>query len=862
MNFNTEQQQVIDELERNILLLASAGTGKTSTLAQRVAHIIESGRAPAEEILCLTFTNKASREIKRAVTETVGMKGKKVRTGTFHEFCLQILQEEGKQSDRFFLDMVIFDEEECDEILRTVLPPKEINPDMAMLRNFVALVKEYKALYKLHTGDRESDYSKTIARLYREEGEKLTSVFKSRGKFNAAVSMAMQIGGYKILMEYDTYLMEAHAVDFTDLIAGVYELFQKEEVRTRWQQRYTYICIDEIQDTSTLEYEVMQCLWKGNHVLLCGDFFQTIYEWRGSNPSLLLEGYTKQFNPVTIVLYENYRATKTLFNASLRVLQKLFPKELALVYETLPHSASREEGKKIVIHEAPDPKAEGEYIFQKLLQIPADAMNRCCILVRHNKRAQDLSQTLRRLNETVPTEQQRNFMIIDQFKFYRRQEIKDVLAFFKLTLNSYDGRSAKRIIGRFVPGVGDKRVADIEGEECRRAGLRLTDFMNIRIFEEEPYVLLQSALEEENVIVFDVESTGVDTTSDEIIQIAAIRINQMGEVKEVFEKFIRPSKSVGTSEQVHGFSDAFLAEQGEPAEKVLAEFRDFSAGKVIVGHNVQYDESIFASELSRNGLGEPLFAGVYDTLDIYRRFHPNLVRHTLEFLSTTFSTIHQPSHNAMDDILVTGELLTQAMQRDIIPTEDARRRFILQYKGSFALIAAHMATLRRKSFTEKPSALLAYIMNTIGVNTYYEEHHETERIQYIRELYRVLKEQETDDAGSTRDLLNRALRQAALTAGEGNPRLNTGGTVPIITVHQSKGSEYDYVFLAGMEEGGFPFFLAAQEGHENEEKRLFYVAITRAKKELVITYSATDFYRRRNKSSFLQYIPQENMLRE
>lgn len=862
MNFNKEQQQVVAELDRNILLLASAGTGKTSTLAQRVAHILASDRAIGKEILCLTFTNKASREIKRAVTEAVGEKGKDVRTGTFHEFCLQILQEEGKQSDRFFRDMVIFDEEECDEILREVLPTEEKYPDMTALRNFVALVKEYRALYGTYTEQPEKDYHRVVTRLYEEEGARLASLFTHKNKLNVAVSMAMQVGGHKVVAEYDRRLAEARAVDFTDLIAGVHELFRSEAVRIRWQQRYSYICIDEIQDTGALEYEVMQVLWEGNHVLLCGDFFQTIYEWRGSNPNLLLDGYTKQFNPITIIFYENYRATQTLFNASLKLLKNLFPQELARVYETLPYSASTEEGKKIVLHEAADEEAEGAYIFQKIQSLPMDTANRCCVLVRQNRRAQVLSQILHRLNETVPAEQQRNFMIIDQFRFYRRQEIKDVLAFFKLTLNPYDVRSAKRIIGRFVEGVGEKRVAAIESEECRRAGLRLTDFMDLRVFEEEPYARLLQALEEESVVVFDVESTGVDTTEDEIIQIAAIRIDKKGAVKEVFEKFLKPSKTVGLSEQVHGFSDAFLAEHGESSESVLEEFRKFSAGKVIVGHNVQYDISIFASELTRHNLGETKFAGVYDTLDIYRRFHPNLVRHKLDFLSETFATAHRPSHNAMDDILATAELLIQGVARDILPTEDERRRYILQYKGAFAPIAAHMATLKRKSFSEKPSDLLAYIMNTIGVSQYYENRKETERIQYIRELYRVLKEQETEPDISVRDLLNRALRQASLTAGEVSPRANMGQTIPIITVHQSKGSEYDSVFLAGMEEGVFPFFMAQREGREDEEKRLFYVAVTRAKKELTITYAKADGFRRKRGSSFLEHIPKEYLLRE
>ena len=160
------------------------------------------------------------------------------------------------------------------------------------------------------------------------------------------------------------------------------------------------------------------------------------------------------------------------------------------------------------------------------------------------------------LNQDKPESERRPFMIIDEYKFFRRQEIKDVMAYFKLLMNPNDAVSAKRIIKRYVSGIGDARIRDIESPKNRSVGLKLTDFMDMPIFEAEPYAKLVAGLEAGEVVVYDVESTGTDTTEDRIIQIAAMRIDKDGNEIERFERFINPGKSVGTSQLVHGFTDA------------------------------------------------------------------------------------------------------------------------------------------------------------------------------------------------------------------------------------------------------------------------------------------------------------------
>ena len=144
MLINREQQRVIDEVEQNILLLASAGTGKTNTLAYRVAHLIEGGYAKAENILCMTFTNKAAKEMKDRIQSLVGSPAKAVEVSTFHSFCFFILQQEGKRNESLYTDVTIFDEEDCKELSEPYRPGKLREMSFA---NVISMVKEYRSLY-------------------------------------------------------------------------------------------------------------------------------------------------------------------------------------------------------------------------------------------------------------------------------------------------------------------------------------------------------------------------------------------------------------------------------------------------------------------------------------------------------------------------------------------------------------------------------------------------------------------------------------------------------------------------------------------------------------------------------------------
>ena len=866
---NDIQQQVVQELDRNIVLLASAGTGKTNTLSYRVAHILETGRATGEQILCLTFTNKACREMKERMIKIVGQEAQAVKVSTFHSFCYTILQEEAKLQEDLFKEFLIFDEEDVEELLSECLPNivkaySEEQGGMApiihakTIREVISAVKEHRSKYQYYSVSIQDDYARTIKRMQQEQSVWYSIMSEDTATF-------LEEKGLQVLMEYEWRLRSLNGLDFADLITRVHQIFQRPEVANRWRQRYSYIAVDEMQDTSELEYEVMNTMWKGNHILLCGDYFQTIYEWRGSNPITLIDRYRREYNPIELVFDTNYRSNQMLFKGAFSMLKDMFPQRVRELYRKEPKVIATQQGEPISIVEAEDAYDEAEYIFRSIQQLrTGEEMPPVGILVRTNKQAVRLSEQFKRCNRHLPEKRKLKFILADELKFFRRLEIKDVLAFFKCLVNPWDLMSTKRIIRTFVKGVGDKRMEELESTAVRKTGLRITDFMSTNIFTREPYEQLEKGLVAKDIVVFDVETTGVNVMEDRIVQMAAIRIDEEGNTMDTFERFINPDVPVGDSELVHGFSDVYLQEVGGDALTVLEAFRQFADGSMIVGHNVQYDMGILEQECSRHGVAMPRVQAIYDTLDIYRRFYPNLPNHKLEFLSGYFPIEHQSTHNAMDDIIATGKLLVYAMKENILPTKAQRMAFINKYRDIFANIAASMDALRSKWTTIKPTEILTYIMKDMGLVEHYQKKVKEDltgqrRLASIRELYRIMKELEEEHPHYVgRDGVKEILEMSALHSGEGMFRRKGDSRIPIITVHQAKGSEFEYVFIASAHDGGFPFYFAVRDGKLEEEKRIFYVALTRAKKHLTITYARvnTKGYWQQP-SRFLSSIPDE-----
>ena len=858
ITFNKKQQQVINELNQNILLSAGAGTGKTNVLSYRVANILNKNRANADEILCLTFTNKACRELKNRITSQLDFEtANKITIRTIHGFAYQVITTTAKKAQTIFKEFVIFDDEDQKTLIRQTIAnfPKARALDIQYIVNCIEQLKQERALKHIYTEDIEADY---------------TTIYHQHLKFNKTFNQQQsdnltkffQFDGLNIIINYELALQQMHGLDYKDLIANAYRLFQDENICSSWRKRYKYIMIDEMQDTSSFEYTMLEKLFPANNIMLCGDEFQTIYEWRGSNPQKILTAFTEKYNPLIINFNENYRSTKLLLEMAYNTLINLFCKETILhSYAKNLLSKSSELGHKIELKQANSLANEAQWIFQNIVNLLPliKTPTQIAILVRQNNYLQNLTLHLNYLANIYNQKNQEapiHFIQIDNIRFFKRQEIKDVLSIMKYLINPNDYLSLQRILINLIPNIGIRTIKQISSTEYLQNGLRLSDFINANFQNPnyEPFSDLISAYLSKDIIVFDIEGTGTDIFADNIIQLSAIKIRKGKKIAE-FNRYLKSDKPVGDSEKVHHISDEYLQTHGENPKLVLQEFCQFIQDAIITGHNIRgYDMDIFNQNLLKHNLKPVDFSNInFDTLDLVRRFYPNLPNHKLEFLSNHFQFETKSNHNSLDDVFATWELLHKLLEDKIIPTAKKRSELINKQKNKFIHVAQIFQKLHNilndNLLLENLIAQIVEEFNLVNIYKANATQDGAVRLENIRNLFRLAKAELNSHRGTNG--IKELLQYASLSNTDLDALTSSHPKIPIITIHQAKGLEFEYEFLAGMNDDIFPSYFSTRNGSiTEEEKRLFYVAITRAKKALFLSSSGRP-------SRLLNYIPEQ-----
>lgn len=836
---NDAQRMVAEDVTHHILLTAPAGTGKTGTLARRIARLVEKGMAAPEEILCLTFTNKACREMEHRIQEYMGEKGQGVSVKTIHGFCYELIQAEADNPENRYVNLSVWDEEDCRELMDDILEKWNTRPgnERQMIRN---------SRYFFYDVDKSKRWLLERNRYTGEAADYLAAM-------NAILPNPFNVDKNRVRAEmaagYDRQLHSLGGMDFNDILIGALHLLSDDGCSRRWSSRFRYLHVDEMQDMSMLEYGIVLRLASQARVLLAGDYFQTIYEWRGSDPIQLIQRFTREFHPEVYTFTENYRATPLLLKAAEGYLRNAFSKDIP--DERSSVSSVREgQGEPIVIHpafETLDGEARWiiqciEFLVHKQKKLQEAEQGKICILCRNNAYNERLEEAFtRQLNQLKADGSGRwdfiRFLRIGEEKLYRKREVKDVLAALHLAVNPFDNNSARRLCLNWGKGIGEATVKKILSSDYRKLGIALSDFLRPDVLRyADTYGTLLQALDEGRLTVFDVESTGTSTSTDEIVQLAAVTLNRDGQVTVRFNRLVKPSGPVGESEKIHHISDERLKAEGEPPEKVFADFLAFTRNHILAGHNVSYDIHILMSQMRRLGMDPVETPAWVDTLEIFRRYYPELKNHKLEYLGEVFKVHHKSSHNAYDDILATAEILMYAVNHHLRPEMDARRACISPYVSLFMPMAQIVQDISRMSWKQNPNALIGQVISQLNMDEYFTQHGKTRERQHLEELKRCA-EAYPDYGRPPQDLLQEYLAMTALDAGDEILWQSGQAGIPIATVHQAKGMEFDFVFMAGMADENFPSSGALKAGMLMEEKRLFYVAITRARKRLFLSWN-------------------------
>jgi DNA helicase-2/ATP-dependent DNA helicase PcrA len=831
MIFNEEQQNIISSILGVFIISAPVGTGKTTILTERVAKAIESGIKP-EEILCLTFTNRAAEEMSDRIKARIDNKKifDEITIKTFHGFCAYFIKAESKAIG-LPRDFVIFEEEEQREVMKTILEKhREI------------LINEEKASREI-SNLIEKVYDTRLNVLLREIGCQIDEL---------KIDKNMEAIG----TEYRQLLADQNALDFNELVLlTLRTLFLDEKVRNKWANKFRFIQLDEFQDTHLSEYLVVKELAKiHQNVSFIGDLDQTIYSWRGSQPVFLTKLIKKHF-PQTqeLCLSTNYRFNPNIL-AAVKSFLGSFLNASTKELNTLKENDTEE--KAINVFSGHNLQEEISWVIEKVKDLRVQESDAKIVVI---------SRTNNLITKTADIFAAKGVahITVDKYEFFRRQEVKDVYAYLKIIFNRFDLEAAYRLVKRPPRNIGAATLKAIV-ERGDKTGLKVSDFLNFKNYNyPEPFYNLINKFDKGRLIVLDTETTGTDVLSDDIIQIFAQEV-VAGKVGKKFHYYLKNDVPVGFSETVHGISDKFLREEGHDPKKVLKELKEFIGNDAAIGHNVNFDLSMIMENGKRRGVKFD-FKEYYDTLDLAKRVveSPNYRLTTLaELLGLATAT-----HDAEDDVSATVGLLGVLVER-LRQGSPARVALWQEFNVKFMKLANTIDSWQKLVLTKRPPEVLEQIWQESGLEEYYAGQvqassiskvsvgasavalAEAEKRQLsIEELAKVFGEKDNPDKRpeiSLRELIH----YAALVKDINFLGLEKG-KIPIVTAHQVKGLEFDYVFIIGMNEYIFPISRSDIE----EEKRLFYVALTRAKKKIFISYSQyNDNGYVSTKSRFIDYI--------
>ncbi len=495
---NDRQKEAVNITDGPLLVLAGAGSGKTKVLTTKVAKLILDNKIDPSNILAITFTNKAAKEMKQRILSMVGDIGYKIQISTFHSFGLNILK---KHYDKLKLskNFTILDSDDSSILIKNILKDMNSDENYKAIKNIISNNKN--ALIDSYEYERfvSNDFEELVLEVYRK---------------------------------YENRLIKNNSVDFDDLLMLPIVLFKKHpDILKEYQEQYKYILIDEYQDTNEAQYLLTKMISaKYKNICVVGDDSQSIYSWRGSNYKNILNFEKDYPNCKTVFLEQNYRSTKTIINASNDLIKNNINRKDKNLW------TDNEEGIKIEYKRAIDEKDEAYYVVSEINKLldNGSKLSDIAILYRTNAQSRNLEDEL--LLNNIP------YKVVGSVYFYNRKEIKDLMAYLKLIYNKDDDVSLTRIINVPRRKIGkvtiDKLVSKANDLNCSiydaiDSGKEL-EFKEIIEFlreNKDNYTLT-------NFIDLVLEKTGIiKELEDENTIEAQTRIENLNEFKSIAYQF-------------------------------------------------------------------------------------------------------------------------------------------------------------------------------------------------------------------------------------------------------------------------------------------------------------------------------------
>lgn len=500
-SLNEQQKEAVLYNDGPLLIIAGAGAGKTKTLTTKIAYLIEEGLAHPYNVLAITFTNKAAKEMKDRLYALIGDLAKKVQVSTFHSFGLKLLRENYEKLG-YESNFVIMDSDDSLTVVKKIVKdlgydPKIYNP--RAIRNKISSCKNEMMTPEIYERYAVSDYEKVMHQVYEK---------------------------------YEDKLKKNNSVDFDDLLLLPIKLF-KENPSTlqKYQDLYQYILIDEYQDTNEAQYILSKLISAKNRKITCvGDDSQSIYSFRGANYKNILNFEKDYKDAKTILLEENYRSTSTILDAANQVIRNNKQRKDKNLW------TSRGKGEKIKYYRAYNEKDEAQYVIRKIKELRNKDVEYKDIAVLYRTNAQSRVLEEEMLKENMP------YRVIGSFYFYSRKEIKDLIAYLRLIHNSKDNVSLLRVINTPKRGIGLKTIenltakADEEGTSIYEAITSGKELEFKKTIEQLKSLSEELTLTELIDKVLDASGLRQELESEKTLE-AEVRLENLEEFKSITKSF-------------------------------------------------------------------------------------------------------------------------------------------------------------------------------------------------------------------------------------------------------------------------------------------------------------------------------------
>ncbi|MBQ7423060.1 MAG: UvrD-helicase domain-containing protein [Prevotella sp.] len=838
------------------LVLASPGCGKTHLLAERVRRAHELG-VDYEDMLCLTFTNRAAREM----TNRIGESAQYIMVGNVHRFCSKFLFEGGMIE----ADSSIIDDEEAISIIADYRNEDEesVANDFNRSRTYQLIIFFSHLMQQiamnhspdlfLHPESMTEDDRQSLRLLCAMQKrpcnvEALLDVYHHASDYfddadahpwEIAQKIRALLWKMEYAWKYDEYKRENHMLDFEDLLIRTYDVYtEREDCR-----RYHWIQVDEVQDLNAMQLAIIDLLTAKDDatVVYLGDEQQAIFSFMGAKVETL-DKLKERCRGHIHHLMRNHRSPSYLLD----VFNDYAEKRLNIPRELLPTTdwlVKAHKNELRIIHSSTLETEICDVVELARNLYEQDINETTAVIVNSNADADRISEEMARIDLS-------HFKVSGR-DLFDMKEVKLLLAHLNVVANEGSFIGWTRIL-KGLKVLPSNPLARRFVYKLRQLALSPTDFL---LYNGSTYVAeYVQAYENCELIVFDTETTGVNVFADDIIEISAMRIRQGQVVGEPLDIYIRTDKEIPSmlGEKPNPMKSLYHQKEksGELLEPLEAFrlFLDYVGDRPVLGHNVAFDVQMVRHHLMRSG-GEslrPFEAMTFDTLKLTRLLEPNLHSYKLESLLERFGLEGINSHRAIDDVAATVSLINYCYDKakGFVDKQMAFIRhpkvqpFANKFRSNY--LELYMKTVGRL-YDVEDNAEPALVCELKRVYDYLRENgfiEEIGRFNYIIDY--LSKDMITDvaDAPSLIEQLSCYLLDInTMKEADFCNSKSLREKVYVTTVHKAKGLEFDNVIVFDAVAGRYPNHFNKHPRQDAEDARKFYVAISRAKRRLYVAYS-------------------------